>query len=58
MTEIVHVTGKQLINECKQLLADEPITYEQFVKEGKANTLTDGYHRNLWLCYNRWILEA
>ena len=57
MAEVRIVTRDDMLAELMKRLENEPITFEEFVEEGNDDTLTDGYHRDLWLYYRDWILN-
>ena len=57
MAEVRIVTNEQMIEEVKSILEGEHMTFERFVSEGEADTLTDAFHRDLWLDYREWIRE-
>ena len=58
VAEVRVVTREEMIEEIKSILEDEHMTIEQFVAEGEADTLTDGFHRDLWLDYRGWIEDT
>ena len=51
------VTREDMINEIEFILKNEGMTLEEFVAEGGADALTDGFHRDLWLDSRDWIKE-
>lgn len=55
--ETIFVTQEEMVNEIKNILKNENMALEQFIEEGKADTLTDGFHRDLWLYYRDLIIE-
>ena len=55
--ETVFVTQEEMVDEIKNILKDENMILEQFIEEGKADTLTDGFHRDLWLYYRDMIID-
>ena len=57
MAEVRIVTRDEMLDEIKGILKNEHMTLEEFVAEGQADTLTDGFHRELWLYYRDWIIE-
>lgn len=55
VAEVRIVTREDMLEELMNRLEGETITFEEFVAEGTDDTLTDGYHRDLWLYYRDWI---
>ena len=57
MAKVRIVTCEEMIKEIECILVKEGMTLEEFVAEGEADTLTDGFHRDLWLDYRGWITD-
>ena len=57
MTTVQYVTHDELMDELKGFLEEYRMTVEEFRAEGEADTLTDGYLRNLWLKYRPLIFD-
>ena len=57
MAEVRIVTRDEMLDEIKGILTNEHMTLEEFVAEGQADTLTDGFRRELWLHDRDWIIE-
>ena len=57
MAKVEIVTRDEMLDEIKGILEDENMTLEEFIAEGQADALTDGFHRDLWLYYRDWIIE-
>lgn len=55
MSEVRFVDREQMLEELMEILEDENITLEEFTAEGRADTLEDAFHRDLWLYYRDWI---
>ena len=58
MTTVPCVTHEELLHELESLLEEERMTVEEFRAEGEADTLTDGYLRNLWLKYRPLLFDV
>ena len=47
-----------MLDELKEILADEHMTLDVFTAAGQADALDDAFHRDLWLYYRDWIIKG
>ena len=52
-----YITREELWQEMEDCLAEERMTVEEFRAEGEADTLTDGYLRDMWLMYRPLLFD-
>ena len=55
--QVRYFTRDELWQEMEARLEEERITVEEFRAEGEADTLTDGYLRDLWLWYRPVLFD-
>ena len=58
IAEVRIVTREQMLDELKEILADEHTTLDEFTAAGQADALDDAFHRDLWLYYRDWIIKG
>ncbi|MDE0268937.1 MAG: hypothetical protein OXI96_07875 [Acidimicrobiaceae bacterium] len=56
MAEVRIFTDEEIVNEVKRVVAEEHYTLEDFIAEGKDDTLTNARLRELWLIYQDWVI--